>query len=244
MDDKALYDKLSSIDLGSKDDNYFRSMGVGFDRGRQDAIDYLGKAREKYDPLTIANKTRQYNIQANQPAIQQLQKTSTDLDTRYKDLLSSIKGGQKVAEDAQILATNNELGRRGISADSGVAQQQTASALRPIASDYASLTANTGMSQQKELSDLALQIANLQSGNPMESLNFASGIADREEQKQQFEKTLAQRIAEANRPQQQQQDRYTTLGEGQTLYDLLNGGAVYTAPKSYAPKSGISDSGW
>lgn len=245
-----------------RDLNSFETNSDINNAGNGDIKDYNGKqvrvqvnqnGTRRLTPLSSdeiatrqADKIRQYNINANQPAIQQLQKTSTDLDTRYKDLLGSIKGQQKVAEDAQILSTNNEMGRRGISADSGIAEREQAAGLRPIASEYSALTANTGLSQQRDISEIAKQIAMLQTGNPMESLNFSSQLMDREQQASQFERTLAQQIAQANKPQQAQQpERYTTLGEGQTLYDLLNGGAVYTAPKSYAPKSGgVTDSGW
>jgi hypothetical protein len=116
------------------------------------------------DPFALAQKTIQLQQQANQPAIQTLQGQVDPLKQRYSTLLDSIKGQQKVAEDAQTLATNNELGRRGISADSGIAEQQQASAQRPIAQQYENLAANTGVQQEHDLGGIAQAIAQLQSG--------------------------------------------------------------------------------
>lgn len=173
--------------------------------------------------LANAKAAQQFQVQANQPAIQTLQKQQTDLDTQYKDLLDSIKGQQKVAEDAQTVATNNELGRRGITADSGVAQQQLASALRPIASQYQGLTANTGVQRQRELESLAAQIASLQAGNAPQALNFASGINSIEQQAQNMAQNYAlenRKLNMANAPEQAQ--RYINVGAG-GLFDTETG---------------------
>lgn len=168
------------------------------------------------DPIETAKKVQQMQIDANQPAIAQLQKSSTDLQGTYKDLLESIKGQQGVAQDAQTLATNNELGRRGISSDSGVAQQQQASALRPIAAQYQGLAANAGIQQQNDLSGIAGQIAQLQGGNLPSALQFGQGASSLAQQAQQIAQNYAL---------QQKQAQYIPLGYG-GLYDSSTGQTI------------------
>ena len=60
------------------------------------------------------------------------------------------------------------------------------------------------------------------------------------QQQQQFESSqnLQRELAQT----QQQPDIYKTLGEGSTLFNLLTGKPMYTAPKTYAPK-GDGDGG-
>jgi len=127
------------------------------------------------DIVKQAQALRDFNVQNNQPAITSLQGQSTDLQSRYKDLLTSIKGQQGVAENQQITATSNELGKRGINNQSGVYQQEQANALRPVDAQYQGLSAQTGVAEQGQLNDVANSIATLQAGNPENSATLASG---------------------------------------------------------------------
>lgn len=193
------------------------------------------QAKDNLDPIKVAERARQYNIQANQPVVQQLQKTQTDLGSQYKQLLDSIKGNYNTATNAQTLATNNELGRRGISSDSGLYQQEMANAMRPIDSQFQSLAANTGLQQGKDMQDLALQIANLQSGNPAESLNFGQGVASQQQQAN----NLAAQIA-AQQQQVAAQQRFQQIGYG-GLYDASNGQTINSGAFKSVGAGGIYD---
>ena len=211
---------------GNWDDNYWSQNEAKFNGNSSSGIS--GAVGSFTDPLNTARNVQSFYKEQNQPAIASLQKQSTDLDTRYKDLISSIKGQQKTAEDAQILATNNEMGRRGISNTSGIYEQQQAQALRPIASNYQSLTANTGLAQQKDSNAIANLIAQLQAGNPSEAISAATNWGQQAQQANQFQQNLGlqkQQLEETSRQNAianalaANKNSYLTLGEGQTLFD-------------------------
>ena len=48
-----LYNKLKGVDLGRESDDYFRNLG--FNRGRQDAIDFMSRMRDQ-DPAVQASR--------------------------------------------------------------------------------------------------------------------------------------------------------------------------------------------
>jgi hypothetical protein len=187
--------------------------------------------------LSTAKQAQQMQIEANQPAIATLNQHKTDLDSKYKDLLTSITASEQPALDAQTVATNNELGRRGITSDSGLAQNQMAKSLLPITTQFGQLQADTGVSHENDLTSLAQQIASLQAGNIPNALNFGNSTQSLAQQAQQIANNFQIQREQNDLAKQSAasggQDRYTTLSEGQTLYDLLNGGALYTAPKTY-----------
>lgn len=129
----------------------------------QDAINASIKA------LQEANKPAVESLQASIPETsakyaqtrQQLQASQAPLEQRYQSLLDSIKGNQTTAENRQTVTTNNELGKRGISGSSGVAQQEMTNALNPITQQYAGLAKDTGLAREDSLKALQDQIANL-----------------------------------------------------------------------------------
>lgn len=166
--------------------------------------------------LNAAKQAQQFQVQANQPAIQTLSTQKNDLSSKYDDLLKSITASQQPAMDAQTLATNNELGRRGITSDSGIGQQQLAGALAPVATQFAQLKANTGLSQQQDLGNLAAQIAQLQAGNAPGALSFGNNIANMQQQAQQIAQNYAL---------QQKQANYIPLGYG-GIYDANSGQVI------------------
>ncbi len=219
--------------------------GNGSDAG---ILSPTGAIAQTSAALGAAKQIRDFNIQSNQPAIQSLQKSSTDLDSRYKDLLASIKGQQGVAENSQTLATNNELAKRGISSDSGLAQQQQASAMAPIAANYQSLSANTGVSQQQQLNALAQAIASLQTGNPESSVNSGMAINNASQQANQWSQQFdyqKQQDEQANQlarlKLQDPSNNYVTVPEGNSIFDLLNRTNIFTNPKTYKAGAGKDD---
>lgn len=219
--------------------------------GQQVRVKNNGNGTRSLSPLSAtesalknAEQIRQYNVQANQPAIQTLQKNSTDLQGRYKELLSSIKGQQGVAEDAQTLATNNELGRRGITADSGLGANQIAGALRPIAANFQQLSANTGIAEQNDLNGLAEKIASLQAGDPASAFSGALNINSAEQSANQFQQTLAQQIAQSNKQTAQSpSDRYVNVGAS-GLLDTTTGKVIQGIDALKTQLGGAASSGW
>lgn len=123
-------------------------------------------------------RTIELSQQANKPAVDSLQASIPEqsakfaqqrtqleaekqpLKDRYQSLLAQIKGNQKVSEDRQFVTTNNELGKRGISGDSTLAQQEITNALNPITQQYTGLYTDTGLAQESDLRSLVNQIAN------------------------------------------------------------------------------------
>jgi hypothetical protein len=136
------------------------------------------------DPIALAQKMRDFTVQSNQPAIASLQQNKTDLQGKYQDLLKSITDSEQPALNSTILATNNELGKRGITGDSSLGQQQIAQAQVPITTQFGQLQAQTGLAQQQDMNSLAAQIANLQSGNPDNAVNNATSFGNAQTQAQ------------------------------------------------------------
>lgn len=156
---------------GVWDDNYFATHFGNSGNNNNNAP----SAPSTQDVIAQAQALRDFNVKNNQPAITSLQGQSTDLQSRYKDLLASIKGQQGVAENQQITATSNELGKRGINNQSGVYQQEQATALRPLDAQYQGLSAQTGVAEQGQLNDIGNAVASLQAGNPESAAALSSG---------------------------------------------------------------------
>jgi len=134
----------------------------------------------------------QANQQAIQPAVQSLQASVSPLQDRYKALLESIKGNQQTATNRQTLATSNEMGRRGILPSSGLYEQQLTDALQPVTSEYAGLTASTGLQQEKDLSAIQNAITQLQSGASSQAIPQALQILNMQLQSQQNQQAQEQ----------------------------------------------------
>lgn len=138
-----------------------------------------GGGGSSMDPIALMKAQQQMMIDANKPVVEsleasrpeiaskyqqtreQLQSSQAPLEQRYKDLLDSIKGNQAVAENRQTLTTNNELGRRGITGSSGVAQQEITNAVNPITQQYTGMAKETGLAREEGIRDIQNQIANL-----------------------------------------------------------------------------------
>lgn len=146
-----------------------KSSGGGSSGSGFASVDPAQTIRAAIDAMKEANKPAVESLQASIPETQakyqqtrdQLTASQAPLEQRYKDLLDSIKGNQQVAENRQTLTTNNELGKRGISGSSGIAQQEMTNALNPITQQYTGLQKETGLAREESIRGLQNQIANL-----------------------------------------------------------------------------------
>jgi hypothetical protein len=183
------------------------------------------------------------------------------LKQRYESALNALTAGSQVAVQTAQTSASREFGARGVPLSSSAYDQYLQGQVNPIASSYAGYYGNLRADEAdaiKQLQDeiaqnpllskqavdaINTQIAQLQAGNSGDAItqalqmynlqntasNNAADIALRN-------KTADAQIAAAKSPKTE----YATLGEGQTLYNLLTGQAQYTAPKTYATKGGNS----
>jgi hypothetical protein len=232
------------LDLSDQDAQNIMNNSGGGDPGRLDSAFSSLPQVQTNQAFDTAKKAQQMQVEANQPAIQTLNTHKTDLDSKYQDLLTSINSSEHVAGDAAQLSANNELARRGIGNDSGLYEREMAGAIAPVSAQFGQLKANTGLSREQDLTGIAQQIAQLQAGNVPNALNFSNSVMGLQQQAQQIanqlelgrdSNSIARMTAQNNSAGTQ--NRYTTLSEGQTLYDILNNNPIYTAAKTY--KNGV-----
>lgn len=134
------------------------SYGTG-----SDANSYIQNAIKQ---MQDANKPIISSYQASIPETQKryadertrLEGEKVTVQDRYKSLIDQIKGNQAAAETRQTLTTNNELGKRGITSSSGLAQQEMTNALNPITQQYTGMLKDTGLSQEADLKDISSKI--------------------------------------------------------------------------------------
>lgn len=203
-------------------------LGKGGNGADSATLDPNGSLVQGSQALNLAKKAQAMQVEANQPAIATLNTQKSTLDTKYDELLASIKGSEQVATNAQTLATSNELGRRGITSDSGVGQNQMASALLPVSTQFGQLTANTGLARQQDLGNIAQLIAQLQTGNVPQSLNFATGIGGLSNQAQQISNQFQLGKADLTNQQilQKLANQFINVPAGNNLVNTLNNFAI------------------
>ena len=235
------------------------SGGGGGNLDPQQAIQASIKA------LQEANKPAIESYQASIPETQakyaqsksQLQASQAPLEQRYTQLLDSIKGNQTTAENRQTLTTNNELGRRGITGSSGVAQQEITNAVNPITQQYTGLSQQTGLAREESIKGLQDQIANLVPqetsdvraiNNAIASLSAGAGQAglsgglnlystqlqnqyqQQQLAQQQKQNDIANQLAQAQQAQSNKTPlQSASIGQNSTaLYDPYSGKVVNT----------------
>jgi hypothetical protein len=215
------------------------------------------------DPIEQAKKINQFYIEQNQPAIKSFQESIPEVQKIYENQTGYLKSQQAPLEQrysnliGQITKsyqteTSREFGKRGVSTESGLFDQTLNDRLSPQ-------VANLGVSREQDISSLLNQIstlggqqstdirgilnsiAQLQAGNAPQAVTSAQDIINAATQQKQFDVGTELKKQELSQSSGTDLSKYfTSLGEGSTLYDLLNNKAVYTAPKSYAPGSGGS----
>ncbi len=158
--DKLLYlDGHINPATGVWDDNYWATHGGAASNNSSSGggnVDVVGNAQKLLD----------FQKTANAPIVTQLQTQQPGLNDKYTQLVNSIKGNQQLDTNRQTTTTNNLLAQRGITSNSNLGQQEMTNALTPIDTQYAGLTANANAGSIADTQALALQIANLQAGNP------------------------------------------------------------------------------
>lgn len=128
------------------------------------------------DVIKNAQALQQFNVQANQPAIQQLQnyipqvqqgfETQKNylqsqvqpLQQRYQNLIDTLKGQQTQDINRTTVAQSNILGQRGILPSSGLGETTISQALSPINQVYTPQIANAGIQGQQDIAALLNQI--------------------------------------------------------------------------------------
>lgn len=243
------------------------------------------------DPNSIIQESIKRMQEANAPAIrslqasipetqakyaqtrQQLQAQQPSLEQRYQNTLDSIKNQKTADVSAQTRITSNELGKRGLTGDSTLAQQEVQNAVQPINAQYTNLEQQTALSREDAIRSLQNQLANLtpqevadtrsiqnaiaqlQSGAASQGVtqglnlnaqNIAQQNADREFQAQQRIRDIqaaAQQQQNAIAQQQALQRQYMPVSEGQIIFDPTTGKIVARNPKTFAPSSGGAG-GW
>lgn len=210
-----------------------------FNRGAGDVVDYNGR---KYtlgnpgngtrtltpytapppppvDAVAEAEKLRQYNIKANQPAIQSLEASKDPLKSRYDNLISEINRREGVESNQQTEATAKEYARRGIPLSSGAYDQALIDNLNPIREYYTGQTSQAQTGLEQGISEIDKLVAQLQTGNPLESLQAAIQLAQLNSQNQQnaIQNALAERtLNESTIPLSQAQVNYYNNNKGQS----------------------------
>jgi len=174
-------------------------LPVGFDVNgdAQTTNNSSSSNNSNVDPVANAQKLLDFQKQANQPVVQSLQTQTPGIQQKYTDLVASIKGNQQVSENRQTLATNNELGARGILPTSGYYQQEMANSLLPVTSAYSGQLANANAGSIQDLQSLALQIAQLQAGNPESAISGGLQISGLQNQSALLPSQIALQQAQA-----------------------------------------------
>jgi hypothetical protein len=253
---------------GVWDDNYYANLNKG-SGGSSSGGNIAQSAADLLKMYQEANKPAIESLQASIPEIQNkyaqtgqyLQKQVGTLDERYKNLLSSITGARDTAVQNVETNTSQELGRRGISAQSGLFGQTVNKATQPVQQAFAGDISNLGNSQQSALDSLMNMISgNTQSSvesqravqNAIAQLQAGAGQSSVTGALQQYQAQQAATEAQKQRDLQLQiaqmgqggssQDRYITIGDGAMLLDTSTG-QIIENQKSFAGTSG-GDSGW
>lgn len=226
---------------------------------------YADIAAQQLKLMQEANKPAIASLQASIPETQtryaneqtRLESQRTPIEQRYQSLLEQVTASGNQATNREQIATSREFGKRGISTQSGIFDQTLNERLLPITQYTQSQTKDLGIAREDTLTQLqnlitqvpdrataALReiqnsIAGLQSGGSRDAITSALQIFQLQEQAKQADADRALQEKIANMKTTDIGSPYTTIGEGSTLFDLINGRPVYTAPKTYKPGTGI-----
>jgi len=195
-----------------QESRYQELLKQGGDTGSGDLQGTVAQTLKMYQD---ANKPAVEALQAQIPTIgQQFQQTGdflkkqvTNLDTRYNDLLTSIKGAAGRAVEATKTNVSQELGRRGISAEGGLFGQTVNKATQPIEEAFAGNVAEVGATRQRALDTILNQIAQLPISQAQQENAVRTAIAQLQSgaSSTAITQALALQQQEADRALQQQQ---------------------------------------
>lgn len=92
---------------------------------------------------------------------QQLQAEKTPLKERFDNLLDRVQGTFSQRREGATLTTSNELGRRGISGSSGIADREMQAAVAPLLEQEGQAVTDIGFEREGQLRALQNAISNL-----------------------------------------------------------------------------------
>jgi len=187
----------------------------------------------------------------------QLEAEKQPLIDRYSNLIADLTGRETKETTAQGKYLSQEYGKRGIPLSSGAYQQDLTGKTQDISQYYGVQRKDVGLGQEADLRDLSNQISNLttqrvsamrdidnkiaelQAGAGNQAITDALGLY-REDLNRKFES----RFDELDRKIKEKQasgtgeDRYLTLGEGQSIFDLQTLQSIFKNPKTYKAGGG------
>ena len=221
------------------------------------------------DLLAAAKALNDQQISYNQPAINTLGSQMPMMQQQYGSLLQSITGMSQnavaqgsVAVNSQTLATNNELGARGIAPGAGLYDNTMAQSLLPVTTanqgvqnQFANLYATTGLSEQSDINAIANQIAALQAGNFPQAQTTASSLSGAQTNasateysaQQQLQAAIAQSNAQIQASQNQANaaiqaarinNQYQQVTAGNSLVNVAGNSGITPALLAQLQKSG------
>src|SRR3990167_4707406 len=184
----------------------------------------------------------------------QLESERMPLTERYDALIAELTRRETKETGATSTALGREYGKRGIPLSSGAYEQDLLGKTGDISQFYAgqqkdvsferegklreigNLLANLPIERSKELNLIDQQIAQMKASGADKQMQMAL-----EMYKQQTDEKYNNALLDLKRQEFELskqgstslKDQYATIGEGSTLYDLLNKAALYTAPKTY-----------
>lgn len=177
----AQYTSNGSFDGGSGQQSLISQLKGGSPNASSPASMNNGVS----NPIQTAQQLLEFQKQANQPAIQQLQSTIDPLQQRYNDLITSIKGQGTVAQNYAQQSASMDLGRRGLMPQSQEGQAAIGQALLPAQQQTQGQLSQVGLGEQQDIQGIQSQIAQLQAGNPESATQNALQLYSAQAQIQQ-----------------------------------------------------------
>lgn len=203
--------------------------------------------RESIKRMQEANAPAVQSLQASIPEVQskyaqtrqQLQAQQPSLEQRYQQTLDSIKNQKTQDVNAQTRITSNEMGKRGLTGDSTLAQQEIQNAVQPVNAQYTNLEQQTALSREDAIRALQNQLANLTPQETADTRSIQNAIAQlqsgaasqgvtqgmnlyQNQLQQQMQQAEQARLAEQSRLAQQfEQQKFQAQQQQQALENRL-----------------------
>ena len=259
-------DQLAAA-LGIGEQTPLENKGYTIVAGPGQESDYIQRTFKQTDPYQGAydalGESKKITEQAYTERGRQLEGEKAPLNERYQGLIAELTRRETKETGAVATARAQEYGRRGIPLSSSAYQEDLAQKTGDISQYYGNqrttvglenadklrelgnLLADLPIQKSKELNQIDQQISQMKSQGADRAMTQALEMfrAEREDKWRQQEFDLKKQEFELTKQgtAPSLKDQFTSIGEGSTLYDLLNRSALYTAPKTY--KSAGGDTG-
>ena len=197
---------------------------------------------------------------------QRLQGEVTPIKQRYQTVLDELKRRETKETGRESETLSREYGKRGVPLSSGIFDQNLNRNLGDISQFYGIQQREAEATQEESLRNITNLVnqlrpqeetakfnitnalAQLQAGAGNASIEDAFRQIQFQEQQRQFQQqqALAQNKFDYEKTltKAEKEPQYATLSEGQTLYDLLGGKSIFTAPKTYKPSDQFGGDDW